>query len=181
MTRYDAEHKRSPLNKDTLRDLALAYVGRFATSRAKLSRYLRRKLMERGWTGEQDEGSAVDALVARFAELGYVDDESYARMKAASMERRGLGARRIGAALRADGISDAGRAGVRDQIAGGAWEAAHLFARRKRIGPYAPEVADPKQREKHLAAFLRAGHDMNLARRWVEALPGEVPEEEGPR
>ncbi|MPT47480.1 MAG: regulatory protein RecX [Sphingobium sp.] len=177
MARYDAEHKQSALDNAAIRELALTYVGRFATSRAKLSRYLRRKLTERGWDGEGAADDAVSALVVRFAELGYVDDGGYARVKASSMERRGLGERRITAALRADGISDDDRADVADQISDGAWEAAHIFARRRRFGPYARDVADPKQQEKHLAAFLRAGHNMDIARRWVEAAPGEVPEE----
>jgi regulatory protein len=33
-------------------------------------------------------------------------------------------------------------------------------------------------REKQLAAFLRAGHDFALARRWVWSAPGEVPQED---
>ena len=40
-----------------------------------------------------------------------------------------------------------------------------LLARRKRIGPYATAPLDPKQREKAIAAFLRAGHAYALARR----------------
>lgn len=165
------------MDNEAMRALALTYVGRFATSRAKLSRYLKRKLTERGWGGEGLADDAVAHLVDRFAQLGYVDDSGYARMKAASMERRGLGARRISAALRADGIGDEDRADVAEQISDGAWEAAHLFAKRRRIGPYARDVAGPRQREKQIAAFLRAGHDMNIARRWVEAAPDEVPEE----
>ena len=53
-----------------------------------------------------------------------------------------------------------------------------IFARRKRIGPYATAPLDPKQREKAIAAFLRAGHAYALARRWVDAAPGEVMEED---
>ena len=55
-----------------------------------------------------------------------------------------------------------------------AWAAADRFARRKRVGPYATAPLDPKQREKAIAAFLRAGHDYAVARRWVDAAPGEA-------
>ncbi|MFP5432773.1 MAG: RecX family transcriptional regulator, partial [Alphaproteobacteria bacterium] len=55
-----------------------------------------------------------------------------------------------------------------------AWAAADRFARRKRVGPYATAPLDPKQCEKAIAAFLRAGHDYAVARRWVDAAPGEA-------
>ena len=35
---------RPPLNSEKLNELALAYVGRFATTRAKLRSYLKRKV-----------------------------------------------------------------------------------------------------------------------------------------
>ncbi|MDX3900891.1 MAG: RecX family transcriptional regulator [Sphingobium sp.] len=167
---------RPPLTADTLRDLALHYVGRFATSRGKLRAYLDRKLRERGWDGE--EGPEVDALVDRMAELGYVDDAGFAAMKSAAMTRRGYGARRVGEALRGAGIAEDDRAAAEAQMADGRWEAADRFARRKRIGPYAAGPADPALRQKWIAAFLRAGHDVAMARRWADAAPGDVPERE---
>ena len=45
---------RPPVGAAKLDELALSYVGRFATSRGKLVDYLRRKLRERGWEGEGD-------------------------------------------------------------------------------------------------------------------------------
>lgn len=177
MTRFRKENRRSSLDSGALRDLALTYVGRFATSRARLARYLERKVAERGWEDEKDPD--IEGLVGRFAELGYVDDGAYARMKGAAMERRGLGARRIGAALRADGIREAERLASEAQARQGAWAAAETFARRKRIGPYAREVADRPLRDRQLAAFLRAGHSVDMARLWVDAAPGEMPERDG--
>lgn len=167
---------RPPLTADSLRDLALHYVGRFATSRGKLRAYLDRKLRERGWEGE--EGPEVDTLVERMAELGYVDDAGFAAMKSAAMTRRGYGARRVGEALRGAGIAEGDRAAAEAQMADGRWEAADRFAQRKRIGPYAISPADPALRQKWIAAFLRAGHDAATARRWTDAAPGHVPDRE---
>ncbi len=42
------DRKPSPLTATRLQDLALSYVARFATTRAKLEAYLVRKLRERG-------------------------------------------------------------------------------------------------------------------------------------
>jgi len=48
-----------------LESLALRYVGRYATTRAKLRDYLLRKLGEADWDGEG--APDPDALVARMA------------------------------------------------------------------------------------------------------------------
>ena len=37
-----------------MQDLALRYVGKYATTRAKLAAYLARKLRERGWDGQRE-------------------------------------------------------------------------------------------------------------------------------
>ena len=131
--------------------MALAYVARFSTSAAKFERYLVRKLREKGWDGEGEP--PVAATVARYVELGYVDDEGYARMKSGSLLRRGYGARRVDQALGQAGIAENLRAEVAPgQVA--AREAAATYARRRRLGPYGN--ADPAVREKQLAAMVRA-------------------------
>ena len=78
-----------PLDAARLDELALTYVARFATSAARLERYLKRKLRERGWEGEREPDLA--ALVGRYVELGYVDDAAYARARSGSLLRRGYG------------------------------------------------------------------------------------------
>ncbi|HAF41013.1 MAG TPA: RecX family transcriptional regulator [Sphingobium sp.] len=166
-----------PLDESALRDMALRHVARFATSRGKLLAYLNRKLRERGWDGERP--ADPDALADRFVELGYIDDAGYALMKSAALARRGYGARRVDEALRAAGIAEDDRQRADTQMASDAWSAADHFARRKRLGPYAPQPLDPRQREKAIAAFLRAGHAYALARRWVDAAPGEDLAEDG--
>jgi len=177
---------KPPLNSESLRALALHYVGRYATTRHKLSQYLGRKVQERGW----DDGSRPDpaALAEQFAELGYIDDAGYARAKEDTLLRRGYGPRRVDQALYAAGIADADRpeqnAPQPDIFGGGlygedeeadpaerreraALAAAVVLARKKRIGPFATEPADPDRRRKQLQAFIRAGHDFAVARHLV--------------
>jgi regulatory protein len=165
-----------PLDEAILRDMALRHVAHFATSRGKLLAYLTRKIRERGWGGEQP--ADPEGLADRFVDLGYIDDAGYAVMKSAALARRGYGARRIDETLRAAGIAESDREQADAQTASEAWTAAERFARRKRIGPYATAPLDPKQREKAIAAFLRAGHGYAIARRWVDAAPGEELAEE---
>ncbi|NNM78161.1 RecX family transcriptional regulator [Sphingomonas sp. ID1715] len=163
-----------PLDEAALERLALRYVERYATSRAKLRRYLERKLRERGWGG--DAPPDLVQLADRFAELGYVDDQGFASAKAGALVRRGYGPRRVSQALRAAGISEVEAAPAESEARDGAWAAALDFARRKRLGPFAAALPDRAGRGKAIGAFLRAGHDLATARRLTDARPGEIPE-----
>jgi regulatory protein len=164
---------KPPLERGGFERLALHYVGRYATTRAKLRSYLVRKLRERGWSGEGEP--PLDDLIARFAELGYVDDQAFASSRSAALQRRGYGERRIDEALKGAGISDEDGAGARRAAKDGSWEAALRFAQRRRIGPFATDVLDRPSRERAFAAMLRAGHRIDHARRVLDAAPGEIP------
>jgi regulatory protein len=165
---------RPPLDSGTLERLALRYVGRYATSRAKLGDYLKRKLSERGWGGEGDP--PVEAIVSRFAELGYVDDRTLAEARGRSLAARGYGARRLGQTLDALGISDADAESARRQAEEDAWRTALRFAERRRLGPYAREAPDEAARRRAFGAMIRAGHAPKHIRRILDAPPGDVPD-----
>lgn len=163
-----------PLTAARLEELALAYVARFSVSAAKLEGYLRRKLRERGWDEEGD--APVARLVERFVAAGFVDDEAYARAKAGGLLRRGYGQRRIAQALDQAGIA----AGLQETVRAGAAEqrsAALALARKRRFGPYSHVPADRPSRERQLAAMLRAGHPLALARSLLDAPTIEAAEE----
>lgn len=163
-----------PLDEGTLERLALHYAGRYATTRAKLAQYLLRKTRERGWAGQGEP--PIAAIVKRMAALGYVDDRAFAAARAASLTRRGLGLRRIAADLGAAGIDSDDSADAKAHAQSQAWAAALRFAEKRRIGPFAAVAADRPAREKALAAMLRAGHPLDLARRISCAQPGEAIE-----
>lgn len=166
------ERKSRPLDQAALQELAFGYVARFATSRAKLSSYLNRKLRERGWSGDREPDPA--AVVDKVVDLGFIDDAAYAGMKAASLTRRGYGKGRVRMALAQSGIaaedgSEALALADEQELA-----AALRFAERRRIGPYAAVAADLPGRQKALAAMLRAGHPMDVSRRIIQAAPGQI-------
>lgn len=163
-----------PLDEESLRELAIRYVGRYATSRHKLASYLARKLRERGW--EEEAAPDIEGLVSKMDELGFVDDEVYAGMKARSLTARGCGVRRVGEALYAAGIEEPDRAVAEEEARAAAFDSARRFACKRRIGPFASEPADPDRRQKQIAAFLRAGHELRVARLFIESLPGMEPD-----
>jgi regulatory protein len=170
MSASSSKSTPKPYDAGGLERLALRYVERFATTRAKLTAYLHRKLRERGWEG--DGPAPVDSLVERFAERGYVNDAHFAEAKTASLLRRGYGARRIAASLRAAGIDDAVTRGLQSGIKDGAERSALAFARRRKIGPFAHKPLNPDENRKALAAMLRAGHDIAIARRILACADG---------
>lgn len=189
--------KTRPLDESGLRDLALSYVARFATTGAKLEGYLARKLRERG-VAEDEDGRLhtpdVAALVTQLIELGYVDDEAYARSKTRDLTARGYGARRVEQALWAAGVNE----NTREETAPGEAairRAAIMLAKKRRFGPYgAPPEEDEqsevshKRRQKQVAAMLRAGHSFDhiafildaAGEADIEEWLIEAEEEEGP-
>jgi regulatory protein len=162
-----------PLDAARLDELALTYVARFATSAARLERYLRRKLRERGWGGEREPD--LPTLVGRYVELGYVDDSAYARSKSGSLLRRGYGMRRVNDALREAGIEEPIRQETRPGPSAER-RAALAMARKRGFGPFGRDAIDRERRQKQIAAMLRAGHPLDSAREMVDA-PSEAAAE----
>lgn len=164
--------RRPPLDAERLRALALAYVGRYATSCARLATYLNRKIGERGWVDESTP--PIAELVTQFTSLGYVDDEAFAKTRGESLLRRGYGPNRLKISLRVSGIGTDiidRAANVDDE---GAFAAAMIFAKRKRIGPYARDPATPDIRQKMIAALLRAGHSYEVSRKILALTANDI-------
>ncbi len=172
-----------PLTPVALRELALGYAARFATTAAKLERYLRRKLKERGWA---DEAVPPDfaAITARMVELGYVDDRAWGAARARGLTAKGLGQRRVAQDLHAAGVGRDDAAAVLtvdddDDRETAALASALTFARRRRLGPFANDPAaarDPDLRRKAMGAMARAGHSFDVARRVLGAADAAAAE-----
>ncbi|GGE10254.1 hypothetical protein GCM10011529_15770 [Polymorphobacter glacialis] len=166
-----------PLDAAQLQELAVGYAARYATTAAKLRRYLARKLGERLWIPA--EPADIDSLVARITDLGYVDDRAYAASKARELGNRGFGKRRVQGALSAAGVSRddaaAALAPEDEDVPDNPCTAAIAFARRRRFGPFARDGSstDSARQRRELAAMARAGHDFDTARRVITA-PNEA-------
>jgi regulatory protein len=173
MKRFTAS---KPLNSADLRQFALTYVSRYATSRHKLAEYLRRKIRERGW--EEEEAPPVEALVEELAENRFVDDRAYAEMKAGGLSRRGYGPRRVRQALDAAGIAEGDAADALRGAEADSTAAALAYAKRRRLGPFSAHFDDPDHRRKALAAMLRAGHAYLTVRRILDLSPELVQDDQ---
>lgn len=159
-----------------LRNAALYYLDRYATSAANLRRILLGKVERsvRAHGTEREEGAAaVEVLIADFLETGLLDDARYAEGRARALHRRGDSARMIRSQLAAKGVArgDIDRAleNLKDETAEPELAAALAFARRRRIGPYRHAEQRVDMRDKDLAALGRRGFGYEIARRVVEA------------
>lgn len=158
------------LNYQQLRDFALRYVGRYATSCFKLSQYLKRKIGQAEWTDSREPDEAVTDIVEQFRELGYIDDAEWARQKARSLTARGYGPKRFGQEMHKGGIASDNQTEARNIIETSALANAITYARKRRFGPFAPSPPDPATRQKHLAAMMRAGHSFGTAQSVLNAV-----------
>lgn len=165
MSASRSARRAQPLDPASLRAAAIRYVERYQTSRARLLRYLARKLRERGWA--DDAAADPEALADDMVRLGYIDDAAFAASRVRSLTHRGLGERRLQMALAESGIAEDLRAAAladHDPL-----QSALEFARRKRLGPFGAAITDPRLRQRQLAAFARAGHPHAIARRILAA------------
>lgn len=173
-TRPSPRRAPRPLDRAGLRDLALGYAARYATTSAKLAHYLQRKLRERGWPDEETPPD-VEGLVQECVRLGYVDDRAFADARKRSLIGRGFGQERVRSALFSAGL---GREDV-SELAGldedEQLRAALRWAERKRAGPFAPEPASPDTVRRQFAAMLRAGHSPGMARKVLIEGPESIP------
>lgn len=165
------------MTAERLENIALHYLGRYASSSGNLRRVLMRRV-ERAAAAHGDDPAdgarLVDALIARYQGSGLIDDRAYATQKAASLQRRGASRFGIRGKLRqkgveADLIDDAVM--ILDEGGSGAGEfaAACALIRRRRLGPYRAASQRAAMRQKDLATLARAGFGLDVARRALAA------------
>jgi len=164
--------RRAPrrITADYLQRAALYYLERYSAPAAQLRRVLSRKVVLSCRYHEQEPaafGTMLDDVVARCVASGLVDDQRFAEARAATLRRRGRSSRAVAASLAAKGVASdlaarAGHCNDEDELA-----AARKTARRKRLGPWS-RGDRAGRRQKDLAALVRAGFTMAVARAVID-------------
>ncbi len=159
----------------SLKNVALYYLQRYASSSANLKSVLMRRVhrssAHHGSSMEEGE-LLVDGVVARLQELGLLNDAAFAEAQAISMHRRGNSRRAIKMKLFKKGLGsgdiDAALRSLEEEFEDSEFIAAAALARRRRLGPYRDGGVRKELYEKDLATIARAGFSYNIAKQVVE-------------
>ena len=159
-----------------LENAALYHLDRYATSRAHLGRLLMRRVERSArvhGTDREEGATQVEAILDKLTRNGLLDDKSYAETRARSLHRRGGSARGIRADLAAKGVApdfvESALRGLRENSFDPETEAAIVYARKRRLGPYRAAEQRPEKRERDMAALGRKGFGYDLVRRIIDA------------
>ena len=166
-----------PPDAASLREAALHYLARYATTEAGLRRVLLRRIDR--WARLSGQGdndavlgaarTAVPGIVSRMVALGLLDDAAYASTRARGLALNGRSRRAITGRLVAKGIApDQARAALPEEE-GSELVSALILARKRKIGPFRRGEENPSR---ELGVMARAGFSRSLA---LEAL-GMEPE-----
>ncbi len=180
------QRKPRKVTQDSLRNAALHYLERYASSAANLRAVLHRRVRRAARFHDTDEAAAeewIDSLVADFEATGLLNDATYAEGRIRSMHRQGRSVRTMRQALMQKGVNaaviDAGLAQLSEDAPAPDRVAAIRLARKRRLGPFRPTDRDAN-RERDLAALARAGFDYETARDIVNATDSDALEDELP-
>ena len=149
----------------------MEYAGKSLGSRMRSERDLRRLMLERA-SPDEDGRQAVDAVLARLKELGYLNDEAYARTVAEHYAAKGWGPARIREELYRRGVPRDYWDGALEELAAPD-DAIDAFLRKKLRGA---DLTDPKTWKRAADALARRGfrwEDISAGLRRLGAEPEE--------
>ena len=166
--------RRSPrkATPKRLERAALRYLEQYASSSENLRRVLMRRVERSACmhgTDREEGAAAVDEIVRKFKEWGYLNDRVYAEMRVGGLHRRGTSGRLIRHRLALKGVPEvdieAALGTLAEEVVDPDRRAAIAYARRRRIGPWRRDDRD-QFRDRDLAALGRQGFSFDIAL-WV--------------
>jgi regulatory protein len=169
-----------PMDRKWLERSAVHYLQRYPATVARVRevmwRRIKRRLDEQGGDSEA-LAELLEELLERLQSAGHLDDLRQAGLWLDIWHRRGLSQPAMRAKLRQKGVSsevvEEALSGFQGSGPDLELEAAHNYARRRRLGPYR---RDPEQRaerrKRDLAALARSGFRYDVARRVIDAEEG---------
>jgi regulatory protein len=161
--------------KRSLKNVALYYLQRYASSSANLKSVLMRRVhrscAHHGSSVDVGE-SLVDGVINRLQELGLLNDAAFAEAQAISMHRRGNSRRAIKMKLFQKGLGggdiDAALSSLEEEFEDFEFIAAAALARRRRLGPYRDDQVRKELYKKDLATISRAGFSYDIAKKVID-------------
>ncbi|MBL1147218.1 MAG: RecX family transcriptional regulator [Pseudomonadota bacterium] len=172
-----------------LDNVAAYYLARYASSSVNLKRVLMRRAQRSCAYHEsplEEAEEMIDALVERYCQAGFLNDESYALNLARTLRAKGKSARMILQKMYEKGIdpelaqqslkaTDSNLLENAETVEDAEDVAAWRFARRRKLGPFRAAADRSDYREKDLGRLARAGFSYGTARSILDQ--DDVPEE----
>lgn len=164
------------ITESSLRNIALYYLQRYASSRENLKRVLMRRVYRSAQVHDidmEEAGGWVEKLADQLTKSGVVDDQVYAEGRTRALFRRGVSPRGIARRLQEKGVTE----DIIDRVIRQLHEqaddpkllAAIRLAKRRRLGPFRDSATRGPRFDKDLAALARAGFDYQTAHRVLSA------------
>lgn len=143
---------------------ALQYLGKYASSSTNLHQVITRRAKRKFDDLETEQVTALaDHAVNFCTDNGFLNDTSYAEMKASSGRRKGHSSRKIAATLSQKGVD---REVISQTLSDtDDFEAAVRYASRKRMGPFRTRPKDEKTDRREAASFARQGYSSEISYR----------------
>jgi len=173
---------RPPPDEASLRESALNYLARYATTEAGLRQVLHRRIdawaRQAGGLEDAAERAAaarasVSGIVDQLVELGLLNDAAFAESRVRVLALSGRSRRAISARLMAKGIDPGQARAAVPKDDESELVSALILARKRRIGPF--RKAEPDQ-NRELGVLARAGFPRDVALRAL-AMEFEAAEE----
>ena len=178
------EFKPRPVTPQYLDNAAAYYLQRFSASAEKLRQILTQKAKRRvGRDGEVPAETAqwIGELIEKYIARGWLNDAAYAQSQVRQLRGRGSSARQIAMKLQQKGLPAAqvktaiddftealaAAAMPDEELTDPELTAAMRYIQRRRLGPYRTRIVE-NARDKDLAALMRQGFSLNIARRALE-------------
>ena len=167
--------KPKKITADYLHNSGLYYLERFASSTENFRRVMKRKI-DKSCFIHQDQNrddclKLLEALVEKFQRLELLDDDRYTAMLVNAKRRAGKSERYIKNHLSQKGvanslISKALETYENENDGSDDYDAALIYARKKRIGPY--RGSKESNAKKELSSLARAGFSYEIAKKIIE-------------
>lgn len=165
-------NKPITITKERLNERALKYLERYAASREGVATVLKRGLMRdkiRGNVVPSEASHWIDEILDRLCQSNIIDDHAFAQAKLSSLRRAGRSRQHIRQKLLQKGVKSEIADHLLNEDEQSDAQAALIFAKRKKLGPFCTKTERETLREKHTAALARAGFSLQLARMIINA------------
>ena len=154
--------------KKRLTNKALHYLGRYASTTARLRQVLQKFAKRKLETAKpKDIEEAIEVVIAECQKFGYIDDQNFIDSRIRAGRNAGRSERQITQKLLQAGIdremAQTSLNAHREGYAQAEWLAALTHIRKKQLGCYGKErEPSPEAYQKQMAKLARAGFGLNI-------------------